>query len=163
MIAVCHNVRFTVPAAVSLAAPVCIWCLQLAHYLALMHTHQGGCEGAQPGKGDGVADTAVSEPLQVLDDAHPQDLHLQLTKWCTGFRDGSGPPVQGLKVFNSCPKPRKGQQHAADIAVDNVFNLMAYVPDVCYIGALTPGQVERLQSMVARYRPRMMDAFKTGN
>ncbi|WIA40342.1 hypothetical protein OEZ86_013709 [Tetradesmus obliquus] len=34
---------------------------ELAHYLALMHTHQGGCEGAQPGKGDGVADTAQQD------------------------------------------------------------------------------------------------------
>jgi hypothetical protein len=68
--------------------------------------------------------------------------------------------VKDLKKFNSCPKPRNGRQHATDAAMDNVFNLMAYVPEACYMGLLTPGQIDRLQSMVARHRPRMMDAFK---
>jgi hypothetical protein len=136
-------------------------CLQLAHYLALLHTHEGGCEGAQADKGDGVADTAVSDDLETLDEMDPADLYLELQTWCTRFRDGAEPLVKDLKRFNSCPKPRRGQLHAADAAIDNVFNLMAYVPEACYIGALTPGQVERLQFMVARHRPRMMDAFKT--
>jgi hypothetical protein len=126
-----------------------------------MHIHEGGCDGATPGVGDAVPDTSVSQLLSDLEDAEPPlNLHQELQTWCTGFRDGAQPLVKDLKKFNSCPKPRRGRQHAADAAMDNVFNLMAYVPEACYIGALTPGQIERLRSMVVRFRPRMMDAFK---
>jgi hypothetical protein len=125
-----------------------------------MHTHEGrDCSGAQPGQGDGVADTSVSQDLQVLDETLT-GLWRELQTWCTRFREGAKPLAKDLKQYNTCPKPRQGQLHASDSAIDNVFNLMAYVPDACYIAALTPGQIERLQSMIARYRPRMMDAFK---
>lgn len=136
------------------------FCSQLAHYLGLMHIHEGSCEGALPGVGDGVPDTAESQELGAWDAAGTQGLHNELQTWCTRFRDGDQPLLKALEAFNSCPKPRQGERHAADAAMDNVFNLMAYVPEACYIGALTPGQVERLQGMVARHRPRMMDAFK---
>jgi hypothetical protein len=131
--------------------------LQLGHYLGLLHTHEGLCQGDQPSQGDEVPDTAPCMTLGQLQQAmEPVPLNMQLQTWCIAFRDGEQPAAADLETFNSCPTPPPGQ-HATDAQIDAVFNLMSYLPAACSM-VMTPGQVVRLQQVISRYRPLMMAA-----
>lgn len=132
---------------------------ELGHYLGLLHTHAGSCNGDTAGVGDGVADTPVCKEFSYFVSNMSGDLSTKLTGWCADFRRGKQPDVALLEQFNSCPEPTAGQP-AADQSLDPVFNLMGYNPDSCAMD-VTPGQVQRLQMMVARYRPNMVAAYRT--
>jgi hypothetical protein len=136
--------------------------VQLGHYLGLLHTHEGECQGGEPRLGDEVPDTAPNTMLQQLEERlgpAGSVLLLQLQTWCSAFRAGSQPALADLATFNSCPMPPPGQ-HAADQQIDAVFNLMSYVPAACSM-LLTPGQVVRLQRVISQYRPLMMVTHAT--
>jgi hypothetical protein len=122
---------------------------ELGHYLGLMHTHEGAtpCEGDGLTKADSVPDTPVN--LQTEQWAASEGLAVQLAKWCAQFRNSKAPNPKDLLVFNSCKK---------DDTVDNVFNLLSYLPDACCM-VLTPNQIARLQWATTRFRPKMMAQF----
>jgi hypothetical protein len=42
--------------------------------------------------------------------------------------------------------------------IDNVFNIMSYVPDPCVM-MFTENQVARMQWSIANHRPKMMAAY----
>lgn len=122
---------------------------EFGHYLGLMHTHEGSkpCEGDGLGKADSVPDTPVN--LQTVQWAADNGLAVQLARWCSQFRTGKKPDPKDLLVFNSCK---------LDVyTIDNVFNLLSYLPDQCCM-LLTPNQIARLQWSIAKFRPKMMAA-----
>lgn len=123
---------------------------ELGHYLGLMHTHEGAapCEGDGLSKADAVPDTPVN--LQTIQWASKIGLAVQLSRWCTQFREGKEPNPKELLVFNSCAQD--------PMAIDNVFNLLSYLPDQCCM-LLTANQIARLQWAIARFRPKMMAAY----
>jgi hypothetical protein len=123
---------------------------ELGHYLGLMHTHEGSapCEGDGLTKADFVPDTPVNK--QTIQWASTNGLAVQLSRWCTQFRSGKQPNPKELLVFNSCVQD--------PLAIDNVFNLLSYLPDQCCM-MLSPNQIARLQWAIARFRPKMMAAY----
>lgn len=92
-----------------------------------------------------MADTPPNKKLT----AYAAHRVAQLAAWCQAFR--MEPPPRSLtetelKAFSSCG------------AVDNVLNVMSAVPHACKM-VFSPGQVARLQQMVAQYRPKMMAKY----
>eukprot|EP00878_Enallax_costatus_P008301 GHUV01008678.1.p1 GENE.GHUV01008678.1~~GHUV01008678.1.p1 ORF type:complete len:306 (+),score=26.08 GHUV01008678.1:518-1435(+) len=122
---------------------------ELGHYLGLMHTHEGStpCEGDGLTKADSVPDTPVN--LQTEQWAAQNGLGVQLSKWCSEFRNSRSPSATALLPFNSCK---------TDNTIDNVFNLMSYLPDACCM-ILSPNQIARLQWATTNFRPKMMAQF----
>lgn len=122
---------------------------ELGHYLGLMHTHEGAtpCEGDGLTKADAVPDTPVN--LQTEQWAYQNGLAMQLAKWCAEFRNSKSPSSRDLLQFNSCKKVN---------TVDNVFNIMSYVPDACCM-IFTENQVARLQWAITNFRPKLMAKF----
>lgn len=121
---------------------------ELGHYFGLLHTHEGTPEclnGAQVG--DAVADTPANK---VVESWAAATGFVNLAGWCSDFRRGNHPPASQLGSFHSCP----------GVAADNLLNLMSYLPDACVM-MLSPGQVTRMQWVVAKYRPKMMQACAT--
>lgn len=90
-------------------------------------------------------------------DAH---LNQQLAEWCTAFREGDmpRPQVHELLRYESCPSVNEGIEGGV---VDNVFNLLSYLPDACCM-VMSQGQVVRLHEMVVQYRPGMVAARSVG-
>jgi hypothetical protein len=84
----------------------------------LLHTHEAGCTPP----GDGVTDTPAN--LDAETGWQPAWLY-QLSEWCKRFRRGENPDPKALLQYQSCPN-RGGKD-----VVDNVFNLMSYLDDVC--------------------------------
>ena len=123
---------------------------ELGHYLGLMHTHEGAvpCEGDGLTKADAVPDTPVN--LQTAQWAATNGLAVKLSRWCTQFRQGKKPMPKELLAFKSCKQDY--------LAIDNVFNLLSYLPDQCCM-MLTANQIARLQWAVARFRPKMMARY----
>lgn len=123
---------------------------EFGHYLGLMHTHEGAvaCEGDGIEKADSVPDTPVN--LQTIQWAAKEGLAVSLARWCGEFRTGKKPAPKELLRFNSCKLD--------PLAIDNVFNLLSYLPDQCCM-LMTPNQIARLQWAVARFRPKMMALY----
>jgi hypothetical protein len=122
---------------------------ELGHYLGLRHTHEGGCAGDGVAAADAVPDTPQNEDVQSF--AGQKKLTSTLARWCALYRNGDKVDPKDLAVFNSCPqKPEK--------AVDNVFNVLSYVPDECVM-MLTENQVARMQWSIASHRPKMMAEY----
>lgn len=99
---------------------------EIAHYLGLLHTFEGGCMAPD----DAVTDT----PRNLDPESGWQPVWLnELTEWCKKFRRGESPDPKELLKYRSCPNqgPR---------VVDNVFNIMSYLDDVCRM-AFTENQV----------------------
>lgn len=118
---------------------------EIGHYFGLLHTFEGGCSPPD----DGVSDT----PANLDPDSGWQRSWLsELTNWCKAFRQGQGPDPKALLKFKSCPN-RGGKD-----VVDNVFNMMSYLDDVCRM-AWTENQVARLQWAAMTYRPKMMAKY----
>lgn len=120
---------------------------EIGHYFGLLHTFEGGC--APPD------DAATDTPANLDPDSgwSPNWL-VELTQWCKEFRQGKNPDPEKLLKYKSCPNaggPR---------VVDNIFNLMSYLDDVCRMG-LTENQVARLQWAVMTYRPGMLQKYST--
>eukprot|EP00878_Enallax_costatus_P000786 GHUV01000907.1.p1 GENE.GHUV01000907.1~~GHUV01000907.1.p1 ORF type:complete len:468 (+),score=127.11 GHUV01000907.1:150-1406(+) len=120
---------------------------EIGHYFGLLHTFEGGCNPPD----DGATDTPANlDP----DNGWPPDWLVALTQWCKDFRQGKSPDPSKLLKYKSCPNaggPR---------VIDNVFNLMSYLDDVCRMG-LTDNQVARLQWAIMTYRPGMLAKYKT--
>lgn len=78
------------------------------------------------------------------------------------FREGQEPRPQmrELTGFSSCPTVNP-ERAAGDVVVDNVFNMMSYLPDACCM-AMSRGQIIRMQDMIMRYRPGMVARHATG-
>uniref|UniRef100_A0A383V5X5 Peptidase M43 pregnancy-associated plasma-A domain-containing protein n=1 Tax=Tetradesmus obliquus TaxID=3088 RepID=A0A383V5X5_TETOB len=117
---------------------------ELGHFLGLLHTHQGSpaCLNS-PDSGDAVEDTPPNQDIE----AHGGGTEAAtLAGWCSDFRNGKSPASSALSGLQSCP----GFQ-------DNVFNTMSYVPDQCSM-IFSPGQVQRMQWVIAAYRPKFMAA-----
>lgn len=122
---------------------------ELGHHLGLMHTHEGSvpCEGDGPAKADSVPDTPVN--LQTVQWAAENGLAVQLAKWCAEFRNGKKPDTKVLLPFNSCKQ---------DKSIDNVFNVLSYLPDPCCM-MFSPNQQLRMQWAMTRFRPKMMAKY----
>ncbi|KAF8072738.1 extracellular metalloprotease [Scenedesmus sp. PABB004] len=118
---------------------------EIGHYFGLLHTFENGCTPP----GDATTDT----PQNLDPDSGWQPTWLvELTQWCKDFRTGRSPPAGKLLKFRSCPNaggPR---------VVDNIFNMMSYLDDVCRM-AFTPNQVARLQWAAMTYRPSMQTKY----
>lgn len=124
---------------------------ELGHALGMMHTHEGTTDStcATEGSlvaGDAVPDTPVNQDIETY--AAKENLFNSLAGWCTDFRKGAAPKLEELMPFNSCPPAEK---------TDNVFNMMSYVPDQCYM-VVTANQIARMQWAVATFRPKFMAA-----
>ena len=119
---------------------------EVGHYVGLMHTHQGGCAGDEETAADAVPDTPLNENIAAW--AGPRRL-TKLAAWCTAFRNGKQPDPKDLLQFNSCESP---------YGVDNVFNLLSYLPDECCM-LLTTNQIARMQWAIAKFRPKMMTKY----
>jgi hypothetical protein len=119
---------------------------EVGHYVGLMHTHEGGCAGDEETAADAVPDTPLNENTAAW---AGDNLMFDLAKWCYMFRRGKQPDPRFLLQFNSCKSPN---------GVDNVFNLLSYLPDTCCM-LLTTNQIARMQWAIAEFRPKMMAKY----
>ena len=119
---------------------------EVGHYVGLMHTHEGGCAGGELTAADAVPDTPLNENTAAW---AGDKLMFDLVKWCSFFRNGKQPDPRILLQFNSCESPN---------GVDNVFNLLSYLPDSCCM-LLTTNQIARMQWAIAKFRPKMMAKY----
>lgn len=98
-------------------------------------------------------DAASDTPMNLDPDSGWQPTWLvELTEWCQEFRRGRNPDPNSLLKYKSCPKaggPR---------VIDNIFNMMSYLDDVCRM-TFTDNQVARLQWGVMTYRPGMLAKY----
>ena len=111
---------------------------EIGHYFGLLHTFEGGCKPPD----DAVPDTPPN--MDPESGWHPTWLP-ELTDWCKRFRRGENPEPKQLLKYKSCPK-RGGRD-----VVDNVFNMMSYLDDVCRMG-WTENQVRHtyVKALVAK-------------
>jgi Pregnancy-associated plasma protein-A len=118
---------------------------EIGHYFGLLHTFEGGCTLPN--------DAASDTPMNLDPDSGWQPTWLvELTEWCQEFRRGRNPDPNSLLKYKSCPKaggPR---------VIDNIFNMMSYLDDVCRM-TFTDNQVARLQWGVMTYRPGMLAKY----
>lgn len=145
-------------------AGACTVAHELGHYLGLRHTHQDDCAGNGVEAADAVPDTPANMEFWAYAHSVPAEhLNMQLAEWCTAFREGQNPrpQVQDLMKFDSCPSVNVEAVPQGDLVVDNVFNLLSYLPDACCM-VLTRGQVARLHEMIVQYRPGLIAARSVG-
>lgn len=101
---------------------------EIGHYFGLLHTFEAGCKSPD----DAVTDT----PPNLDPESGWQRSWLgELTDWCKRFRRGQNPDPKLLMKYKSCPNRGGGPD-----VVDNVFNMMSYLDDVCRM-AWTENQV----------------------
>lgn len=122
---------------------------EFGHYLGLRHTHEGECEGDGVALADAVPDTPRNKDVQQF--AGEIGLSRALGRFCSNWRQGKPTDVSVLRRFNSCNRP------GVDV-VDNVFNIMSYMPDSCFF-MFTENQVARLQWAMVTYRPKLMARY----
>jgi hypothetical protein len=121
---------------------------ELGHYLGLRHTHEGECAGDGVGEADAVPDTPMNKDVQATSGGSPKT---PLGQFCTNWRKGKSTDVNVLRQFNSCDRPGPD-------AVDNVFNIMSYMPDACFF-MFTENQVARMQWAIVNFRPKLMARY----
>jgi hypothetical protein len=122
---------------------------ELGHYLGLRHTHNEDCGGDGIAATDAVPDTPMNQDISGW---YGDDLSGKLGAFCSNWRNGNPVDRTLLTRFNSCG------QRATPAAIDNVFNIMSYLPDQCCM-LFTDNQVARLQWAIATFRPQMMARY----
>lgn len=129
--------------------PVRHLCLLLHALCACRHTfagHPNGCSGDGLAATDAVPDTPANQVVNNVFSGRLADL----AGWCADFKAGKAPAAAELLAYNSCGASDDGH-------VDNVFNVMSYIPDACVM-VFSPNQVARMQWAIASFRPGLMAA-----
>jgi hypothetical protein len=122
---------------------------EIGHYLGLRHTHEGACSGDGTTVADAVPDTPMNRDVQSY--AGQMGLTRQLAQFCANWRNGRPADTDVLTKFNSCERKNMTQ-------VDNVFNILSYVPDACVM-IFTENQIARLQWAMVSFRPQLMARY----